>query len=229
MTAFDKDMRDPRRDEVIAGEYVLGALSAEDRRKVERRLARDRRFAAMVSRWERNLAASAEEEAIAFPLPAGRPVVGLPRDAALSGPWAGFWNSLGFWRALAVASLTVAAATALSTGALFGPRPAGEAGALDLVVHYDGEEGVLRLATAAASGAADATLALWLVGEKGAPVSLGTLPRAAEDGRIAVPESIRHRLVDGAALLVSAEPRGRLPADGMTGPIVASATLRALP
>ena len=55
MTTPDQNSRDPRRDEVIAGEYVLGVLSAEDRRKVEARLRNDRVFAAMVSRWEENL------------------------------------------------------------------------------------------------------------------------------------------------------------------------------
>ena len=68
MTPLDKDGRDPRRDEVIAGEYVLGVLSAEDRRKVETRLASDRQFAAMVNRWEENLSTFNDDyETIAAP------------------------------------------------------------------------------------------------------------------------------------------------------------------
>ena len=57
MTTQKPESGDSRRDEVIAGEYVLGALSAEDRRKAEARMATDRNFAAMVIRWQNNLAA----------------------------------------------------------------------------------------------------------------------------------------------------------------------------
>ena len=46
---------DRSRDEIISGEYVLGVLSAADRKKVEARMAVDRRFAMQVHRWERNL------------------------------------------------------------------------------------------------------------------------------------------------------------------------------
>ena len=121
MTAYDKDMRDPRRDEVIAGEYVLGALSAEDRRKVERRLAQDRRFAAMVSRWERNLA-TVEDGETRLPAVGRRAVAVPPPDAALAGPVAGgLWNSLPFWRALALALFAVLVAFAVT------PRPVSQA------------------------------------------------------------------------------------------------------
>lgn len=120
MTAPDKDMRDPRRDEVIAGEYVLGALSAEDRRKVERRLAEDRRFAAMVSRWERNLAGSPEEPR--YRPPPRRPAaVPQAQASAVRPSGGGYWNSLAFWRSLALASLMAAAAFAVAA-----TTPAGE-------------------------------------------------------------------------------------------------------
>ncbi|MFC3071610.1 hypothetical protein [Shinella pollutisoli] len=115
MTAFDKDMSDPRRDEVIAGEYVLGALSAEDRRRVERRLARDRRFAAVVSRWERNLA-DFDEDHPAYPAVARRlRVTATPCDVRFAGTVSGgLWNSLVFWRALALALLAVVVALAVT-------------------------------------------------------------------------------------------------------------------
>ena len=48
MTTQDPESGDSRRDQVIAGEYVLGVLSADDRRKVEARMVLDRAFAAMV-------------------------------------------------------------------------------------------------------------------------------------------------------------------------------------
>ena len=42
-------------DEVLAGEYVLGALPASVAREVEARLVRDGRFAGIVQRWQDNL------------------------------------------------------------------------------------------------------------------------------------------------------------------------------
>ncbi len=43
-------------DEVLAGEYVLGALPADRARRVEARLATDGHFASIVQRWQDNLA-----------------------------------------------------------------------------------------------------------------------------------------------------------------------------
>lgn len=42
-------------DEVLAGEYVLGALPPAAAREVEARLVRDGRFASIVQRWQDNL------------------------------------------------------------------------------------------------------------------------------------------------------------------------------
>src|SRR4051812_2753525 len=47
---------DRSRDEIISGEYVLGILSEEDRRRVEARIASDPKFARQVRRWQTNLA-----------------------------------------------------------------------------------------------------------------------------------------------------------------------------
>lgn len=49
-------------DEVLAGEYVLGALAPESARKVEARLATDGHFARIVRRWQDNLAETAFNE-----------------------------------------------------------------------------------------------------------------------------------------------------------------------
>ena len=48
MTSSDRSSGDRSRDEVLAGEYVLGVLSLDDRRKVEARIVLDADFAAMV-------------------------------------------------------------------------------------------------------------------------------------------------------------------------------------
>ncbi len=55
MTTENAKSGDSRLDQVIAGEYVLGVLSAEDRQKVEARMTLDRNFAAMVDHWRSNM------------------------------------------------------------------------------------------------------------------------------------------------------------------------------
>ncbi len=182
MTASGREMREPCCDEVIAGEYVLGALSAEERCKVEARLAKDRQFAAMVSRWKENLATLDDEhEGLHLPphrYPAGQHILtATTPDAVLSGKVAGgCWHSLMLWRALALASLAVAAG--LSMSALLGPRGGGE------------------------------VLEVWLTEEGKAPVSLGVLPEAGKDG-LAVPAGMHERLAGGGKLSVSVRPSGR--------------------
>ncbi len=242
MTAPDKDMKDPRRDEVIAGEYVLGVLSAEDRRKVEARLAQDRQFAAMVSRWEENLATFNDDYEALQPPPhmfstiEQRILGAAPRDTMLSGTVAGgFWNSLALWRSLAFASLTVAAGLGLWMSTLVGPRDAqsgrlvadlaGEGATVNLVARYDDASGTLRVTPVAAGRAQEKSLELWLVEDGKAPVSLGVLPQTGE-GELAVPAVMRGRLVQGAVLAVSVEPFGGSPTGSATGPVIASGAAR---
>lgn len=242
MTASDKDMRDPRRDEVIAGEYVLGVLSAEDRRKVEARLAQDRQFAAMVNRWEENLSTFNDDyEALQLPPRANsaieQRILGTPPpDAAFSGKVAGgFWNSLALWRSLAFASLAVAAGLAVSMSALLAPRPvsggrlvadlSGEGATVNLVARYDETSGALRITPVAAGKEKEKSLELWLVEDGKSPVSLGVLPQTGE-GQLTVPAIMRTRIVQGAVLAVSMEPFGGSPTGSATGPVIASGAAR---
>ena len=243
MTPLDKDGRDPRRDEVIAGEYVLGVLSAEDRRKVETRLASDRQFAAMVNRWEENLSTFNDDyETIAAPqrvyAAVEQRIFETPRrDAMLSGTVAGgFWNSLAFWRSIAVASIAVAAGFAAAGSGLFGPGDsrkalvaelAGESSIINLVAAYDAEAGTLSFTPVAAKAEQERSLELWLVEGDAAPVSLGVLPQTGE-GEVIVPEPLRGRLSAGAVIAVSVEPLGGSPTGKATGPVIASGTARSL-
>ena len=242
MTASDREMRDPRRDEVIAGEYVLGVLSAEDRRKVEARLAKDRQFAAMVKRWAENLATFNDDyEALQLPPRVRRPVehriLGTaPCDAVLTGTVVGgFWHSLALWRALAFASLAVAAGLAFWVSALIAPRPVtngrlvadltGEGAAINLVARYDDASGALHVTPIAGGRNKEKSLELWLTQQGRAPVSLGVLPQTGE-GALAVPAEMRGRLLQGAVLAVSVEPFGGSPTGNATGPVIASGPAR---
>lgn len=241
MTPLDKDGRDPRRDEVIAGEYVLGVLSAEDRLKVEARLTSDRQFAAIVNRWEENLSSFNDDyETIATPQRVyaaveRRILETPPRDAMLSGTVAGgFWNSLSFWRSVAFVSVAVAAGLAAAASGILQSGEtrkalvaelAGEANSVNLLAAYDPQTGTLSFTPVAATAEQELSLELWLVEGEAAPVSLGVLPQTGE-GSIVVPENLRSRLSAGAALAVSLEPFGGSPTGKATGPVVASGTTR---
>ncbi|MCP8896383.1 anti-sigma factor [Shinella daejeonensis] len=232
MTAPDnRKTGSPRSDEVIASEYVMGALSREDCRVVEERLARDGRFAAIVRRWERSLA----DLTLDGDPP---PVLAVPRfspraeacDVVFSGRVSGgFWNSLAFWRSFGC--LALAAGAGLVVAVLFTPpaergRAAavltGEGLPIGIHARYDARSGRIHLTPAAGQGR-NTALKLWIV-ENGKPgIALGRLP-ADGDGTLSVPAGLRQRLVEGAVLAVSAETPRTAPGRGDTvavsGPLV---------
>ncbi|HVK91284.1 MAG TPA: anti-sigma factor [Mycoplana sp.] len=241
MTSPDQNSRDPRRDEVIAGEYVLGVLSAEDRRKVETRLRSDRAFAAMVNRWEENLSAINQE--LETVTPPARVYSAVERrlfdtpaeDARMTVPGnVGLWKSLAFWRSVALASLA-ATGVVLVGSELLSPRPSKELIAelsgtdnpISLMARYDAQTGELTMTPVAAKQDAARSLELWLVEDGKSPVSLGVLPQSGE-GTLAIPEAMRPRLKGGGAVLaVSVEPLGGSPTGTATGPVIASGKARA--
>ncbi len=109
--------------DLLAGEYVLGTLTADERADVERRLQVDSSLRAAVQAWEKRLgplvalAPPVEpspdlwlriERTIATPRSAVRPAA-----SPVAGPWRRWWNSLFFWRGLAAASVAMAALLAL--------------------------------------------------------------------------------------------------------------------
>ncbi|QRM54056.1 anti-sigma factor [Sinorhizobium sp. BG8] len=241
MTASDREMGDFRRDEVIAGEYVLGVLSEEDRRKVEVRLASDRNFAAMVNRWAENLSSFNDDyETIAPPQGLYRPFesrIFAPTagDALMTVPGkVGFWNSLIFWRSIAFASVAAAAGFGIVAGSLLSPQHTssplvaeltGDANDISLMAFYDTGTGALKLTPVAAAKETKKSLEVWLVEEGRPPVSLGVLPQTGE-GKLSVPQAVRRKVATGAVLAVSVEPLGGSPTGAATGPIIASGKTR---
>ncbi|OAP41221.1 anti-sigma factor [Sinorhizobium glycinis] len=231
MTTQKPESGDSRRDEVIAGEYVLGVLSAEDRRKVEARMATDGDFAAMVLRWRNNLASlDSAYETIAPPraLPAveRRPLHGGVGDST------GLWSSVSFWRSLAIASLAALAVLVISLAGLFGGgsggRPlvaelTGQGISVGLVAQFDVGSGRLRLTPVAASQSGEKSLELWLLRGNDPAISLGVMPQSGE-GEFRVPPSMRTKITEGSTLAVSLEPRGGSPTGSPSGPVLARGT-----
>ena len=244
MTRPDQSEGDRARDEVLAGEYVLGVLSSEARAKVEARIRSDRPFAAIVARWEQNLAELDEEyETVAPPnyiLPSiEKRLFGVPggRSRAMSGGrvLASLWGSVALWRGLALMSIFLLVGTVL-----FAERPetsrSGRApllaqmqgqsdAALSLVAHYTAGDGRLKLTPVANAAADPHSLELWMIRGSDPAVSLGVLPQTG-DGEVIVPDRLRPVLGDGVTLAVSLEPLGGSPTGVATGPVLAAGPLR---
>lgn len=110
MTLPKQSRGDRSRDQLLAGEYVLGVLSPEARRVVEERIGRDRGFAQMVIQWQRNLATLEED----YPLERLPPAISQsflhpPSRRLYRGSFrqlaAQVWGSLFLWRSVALISL----------------------------------------------------------------------------------------------------------------------------
>ncbi len=110
----------------LAAAYVLGTLSAGQRREVQARLPTDAALRDAVDGWEgRLLPLTALVEAVE-PSPALwtriERAIAPPRAPAKASAWQTWWSSLGFWRAVAATGFVAASVVALlpSTG-LFAP------------------------------------------------------------------------------------------------------------
>lgn len=234
MPTPDQSKGDRSRDEVLAGEYVLGVLGIEDRMQVEARLRHDRSFAEIVRRWEDNLLQFNDDYGAELPpetlftrieerIHGGS----RPRSAA-SLLWA-LWNSLALWRGVAVAGIASAIVVGGTEAGLW-DRPkvgapliaelAGKDSVISLVARYDHGSGRLQLTPVATGEARQKSLELWLIEGQAAPRSLGVLPQTGE-GEIIVPDEMRARFSEGVILAVSLEPFGGSPTGQATGPVIA--------
>ncbi|CCM74195.1 anti-sigma factor [Rhizobium mesoamericanum] len=235
MTSPDQSKGGRSRDEVLAGEYVLGVLSFKDRRVVEERMRRDRQFAAIVSRWETNLSAFNDDYDVVSP---GQEtfkqiearLFGSPETAPR--PARGLWASIVFWRCLALVSLLITAgALTIATVAVAPPQAQAplvaelttSSSQVNLLASYERQTGRLRIVPVATGKPQEKSLELWLVPASGAPRSLGVFP-PGQAGELVIPVDLRGNIDEGAALAVSLEPFGGSPTGQVTGPIVASGT-----
>ncbi|QFY62502.1 anti-sigma factor [Rhizobium grahamii] len=233
MTSSDQSKGGRSRDEVLAGEYVLGVLSFKDRRVVEERMRHDRQFAAIVSRWEANLSTFNDDYDVVNPNPEtfkeieARLFGVSEKPATASG---GLWNSVVFWRSLTAASVVVAAASlVLAFAAVYPTKSSAPLVAeltapgsqMDLLASYEADSGRLRIVPVAAGKPEQKSLELWLVPAEGTPKSLGVF-EPGQAGELVIPADMRANIVAGTTLAVSLEPFGGSPSGVATGPVIAS-------
>ena len=225
---------------VLAAEYVLGVLSAEERRKVEARMVEEASFAREVEGWEERLGGMAS-----YVPPATPPAqTWLRIEASLGGPAAtaavqpaSTWQSVAFWRAVSVGTSTLAAAC-LGGLVYIGTHPPTQVPRAPLLatltglktnqpnfVAAIGADGVsLTIVPAALLTTDKRSMELWLIPQGGKPASLGLIA-AGQPVRLNVPPELLQYVGRGATLAVSLEPPGGSPTGQPTGEVIAHGNL----
>ncbi|ACM25327.1 anti-sigma factor [Agrobacterium sp. SHOUNA12C] len=234
MSSSDQSKGGRSRDEVLAGEYVLGVLSLEDRQKVERRMRSDRQFAAIVSRWEQNLSGFNDDYEMVAPPASVFPKV-EKRVFGETAFGAHVWGSLLLWRSVAFGSLFLAIGVLMFTvtnntsqpspGKQLSASLAGQNSPINLLANYDATNGLLRVTPVAAGQPQEKSLELWLIRGSDPAEALGILPQTGE-GEIVLPSELHSKLTEGAIIAVSVEPFGGSPTGKPTGNVIASGTIR---
>jgi anti-sigma-K factor RskA len=231
MTKPDQSEGDRARDEVLAGEYVLGMLSVDARERVEARLRSDRAFAAIVARWQENLATLEDEEQGLLSSPLVLPVMAghlRQRPMAQDRLLLHVWRSANLWRGLTFALLFLLVGTILfaerptvspqGTHPVLASLQPQAPETIGMLARYDAVAGRLQVLPAATEEGGPHSLELWLSQGSDPARSLGILP---ESGEVIVPKALRTQLVAGGTLSVSLEPPGGSISGKPSGPVVA--------
>jgi anti-sigma-K factor RskA len=234
MTIAGDHIPDEAGDDLLAAEYVLGVLPADERARVSARIDAEPEFARLVERWEGHFEALAAGYAPVEPPASVKSAIdrrlGTAPTATEAGP-AGFWSSLALWRGLAFAALS-GLVLAISVQ-LLDPSPPPERYLASLsaedsdvryVLIYDpgGDHVRLRHLSGALESGRD--FELWVIDSEGTPVSLGVIP-AGPSQDLAVGAPLRPYLTGGTTLAISLEPAGGSPTGQPTGPVVSAGAL----
>jgi anti-sigma-K factor RskA len=217
-------------DDLIAAEYALGVLSGAERADAERRVGHDRAFALLVAAWEERLAPLAGEiDGVAPPPQVWEQIVSLLPATPASRP--GLWQSIAFWRGLALATGALAAAC---IGALFflaiAPQQQPLVAAIDggghhhFVATIDAQRATVAVVPAAFTADARRVPELWLIPSDGRPRPLGLLS-ADRTVTFTLPAALADLAKSDAVLAVSLEPPGGSPTGQPTGPVIATGKL----
>jgi anti-sigma-K factor RskA len=238
MTFADDGGPAPEGDDLVAAEYVLGVLAADERAAVAARIGRDAAFAGLVERWEAWFAPIADgyqavEPPAAVKAAIDRRLFGAGAQTRPARP--GLWSSLAFWRALAVAAL---AALAVYVAVPYVGPPveapssrlaaslAADGTDVRYLAVYDAATGAVSLSHLSGERGGGHDFELWMVKGKAAPVSMGVIP-VGDTVKIPVGAETKAKLDAGAVLAISVEPLGGSPS-GKPTTVVAAGELKSI-
>jgi anti-sigma-K factor RskA len=240
MTLAEDDGPERGGDDLLAAEYVLGVLAADEREIASRRIEADAAFARLVDSWEVRLSPMAA----AYPEIEPPTAVKAALDRRLFTPSAtnvassrpGVWSSLAFWRGLAaaaVAALAIYIATPYINPPVERPQArlvaslAAEGSDVKYLVVYDAAHHDIGLSHVSGDRASGKDFELWMIEGKNKPVSIGVIPAGAA-AHLTIAPAVQQKLAQGAVLAVSLEPAGGSPTGQPTGPVVAAGDLKSI-
>ena len=241
MTLAEENGPERGGDDLLAAEYVLGVLAADERQIASGRIDAETGFARLVDSWEVHLspmaAAYAEVEPPATIKPAiDRRLFSSTAASTTAAPSGSLWASLAFWRGLTAAAL---AALVLYIAVPYVRTPvvvpqerlvaslAADGSDVKYLVVYDAGRRDVGLSLVSGERAAGKDFELWMIEGKNAPVSMGVIP-AGQTTHIPVTPAVQQKLAQGAVLAVSVEPTGGSPTGQPTGPVVAAGDLKGI-
>jgi anti-sigma-K factor RskA len=212
-------------DPIVAGEYVLGVLDANERSAAAQRLEREPVFANEVAFWEERLGGFADEVRPVAPPEATwsriEAAIAPPPHSPVRSPALAFgslWQNLFFWRIVGIGASGLATAC-LAALAYFGTVAApdrapllatlGQQGGQPGFVAAIGSGGSLVIVPASLLTANQKSMELWLIptGTQARPRSLGLIA-PSQPVRITVPPNLVPFVTPDASLAVSLEEPG---------------------
>jgi anti-sigma-K factor RskA len=221
---------------LIAAEYVLGVLGAEERREVERRLLSEPALAAEVAFWEARLGGLTDAVAPVAPSPGLWSRIETAIGAPPAPSAGGIWQNLAFWRVVGIGSAAIAAAS-IAALAYIGIVPSsheplmatlgGAGGQPNFVAAVSADGTSITVVPAVLLTNDPRAIELWLIPQGGRPHSLGLI-QPGSPIRLVIPPELVGRLTPEATLAVSLEPPGGSPTGQPTGPVIASGKLTSL-
>ncbi|MBZ9861384.1 anti-sigma factor domain-containing protein [Mesorhizobium sp. CA12] len=225
-------------DDLLAAEYVLGVLAADERQIASRRIDAEAAFARLVDAWEAHFAPMAAPYAAVEPPASVKVAIDrrLFASSASTAPSGGLWASLAFWRGLAAAAIAALAVYVALPYVNPPVRPsetrlvaslAADNSNVKYLAVYDAARHEVGLSLVSGDRGAGKDFELWMIEGKNAPVSMGVIP-AGPTARMAVTPAVQQKLAQGAVLAVSLEPSGGSPTGQPTGPVVAAGDLKGI-
>jgi anti-sigma-K factor RskA len=216
--------------EALAGEYVLGTLSAVERLEAQTLLSQNRDFAEAVDLWTRRLTLLiVATRSVAPPAHLRERILASVGRGSSSDAVVDLKRRVSFWRGLSLAASAVAAALALFI--LFRPAPPVAPGNYVAVLQPEGpgpafvaaidlKDGTISVKRLGAEAEAGKSYELWAVGGgRAVPQSLGVI-----DASLKIPTQHLGK-IDAATLgetvfAISLEPQGGSPTGAPTGPVL---------
>jgi anti-sigma-K factor RskA len=216
---------------VLAAEYALGLLPADEYERTSAQLRGDAALRADLRFWTRRLSSLDAQFAETTP-PAGVwPAIErrLFADQRQSASW---WNSLTLWRSFAGAAAAIAI-VAVSLN-LMAPRTDPNAFAAQLVAAlsaqgsnvqvvalYNANSGQVRLTTLSGDSVPDKDYELWAIEGSAAPKSMGVIKIGVRND-VAIKPDVLAGFGPGTTLAITLEQTGGSPTGAPQGPIVAA-------